>query len=117
MTEPKISPEDLAGGIRAYSLTDHIHEREASHHLSRVSPAPFKLAFIPHVAPWFQGIVSTVNIPLTKSLTAKQVKALYDEFYNEKLVQTNMQVPEIKVRSFVPFPISSPMTLCRSCLN
>ncbi|RXK39280.1 acetylglutamate kinase [Tremella mesenterica] len=52
-TVPKISPEDLAGGVKPYSLTDHIHEREASTHLSTLlfpssssssSPSPSSLS-------------------------------------------------------------------------
>jgi len=33
-TVPRVSPSSLHGGIRPYSLTDHIHEHEASIHLS-----------------------------------------------------------------------------------
>ncbi|PWZ00988.1 putative ARG6-n-acetyl-gamma-glutamyl-phosphate reductase [Testicularia cyperi] len=99
-TVPKITPEDLAGGIRPYALTDHIHEREASYQLSKLLGAgaePVKVAFIPHVAPWFQGIISTVSIPLKEKMTSKQIKALYQEFFqNEKLVQIQDKVPEVK---------------------
>ena len=30
---PKVTAESLAGGVRPYALTDHIHEREAGFHL------------------------------------------------------------------------------------
>ena len=94
---PKISAESLNGGVRPYSLTDHIHEREASRHLSGVSKAPFQLAFIPTVAPWFQGIISTVSVPLSEELRASDVKRLFEDKYaGEKLVQIQNQVPEIK---------------------
>ncbi|KAF9234475.1 hypothetical protein BU15DRAFT_52563, partial [Melanogaster broomeanus] len=33
-TLPQVTPESLVGGVRPYSLTDHIHEREAAWHLS-----------------------------------------------------------------------------------
>ncbi|KAF6766823.1 Semialdehyde dehydrogenase, dimerization domain protein [Kalmanozyma brasiliensis GHG001] len=98
-TVPKITPEDLAGGIRAYSLTDHIHEREAGHQLSRLHPdgGPVKVAFIPHVAPWFQGIISTLSAPLKEKMTSKQVKQLYVDFFaNEPLVKVQDKVPEVK---------------------
>ncbi|CAO1628647.1 unnamed protein product [Sympodiomycopsis kandeliae] len=101
VTLPKISAEDLKGGIRPYSLTDHIHEREASRHLSLLGQSIFnngilKPAFIPNVAPWFQGIISTMSAPLNKKLTAKQVRELYTNFYDgNPLVQLNSTVPEI----------------------
>ncbi|EPQ27418.1 uncharacterized protein PFL1_04956 [Pseudozyma flocculosa PF-1] len=100
-TVPKITPKDLDGAVRAYALTDHIHEREAGFHLSHLvasdGGAKVKVAFIPHVAPWFQGIVSTVSIPLNTKMTAKQIKKIYDDFYaGEKLVKVGYEVPEIK---------------------
>jgi N-acetyl-gamma-glutamyl-phosphate reductase/acetylglutamate kinase len=45
-TTPKVPSDSLKGGIRPYALTDHIHEREASVHLSSLltlspsSPSP-----------------------------------------------------------------------------
>lgn len=99
-TVPKVSPEDLQGGVRPYSLTDHIHEREASRHLSALlggAEDALKVAFVPSVAPWFQGIISTVSAPLKQKLTSKDVRNLFLEFYDQdKLVEIGMQVPEVK---------------------
>ena len=47
---PKNDVENLSNNIVPYSLTDHIHEREISTQLGH------PVAFIPHVAVWFQGI-------------------------------------------------------------
>ncbi len=47
---PKNDVENLKDNIIAYSLTDHIHEQEISSQLGH------PVAFIPHVAAWFQGI-------------------------------------------------------------
>lgn len=47
---PKNDVQFLTNNIIPYSLTDHIHEREISHQLGT------SIAFIPHVAVWFQGI-------------------------------------------------------------
>lgn len=97
-TVPKITPEDLHGGIRPYSLTDHVHEREAAYQLSRLAgDGEVKVAFVPHVGPWFQGIISTVSIPLSDKMSSKEVKALYHEFYaNEPLIKIQDAVPELK---------------------
>lgn len=95
-TEPKISAESLNGGVKPYSLTDHIHEREASTHLSDLTQTPFKLGFVPVVAPWFQGILSTVSVPLTSELRASNVRELFEEKYEgEPLVKLLKNVPEI----------------------
>jgi N-acetyl-gamma-glutamyl-phosphate reductase/acetylglutamate kinase len=99
-SKPKIAPESLAGGVKPYSLTDHIHEREAGYHLGRLSQPPlddFTIAFVPSVAPWFQGIISTVSAPLEKEMRASEIRALFDEAYGgEKLVNVQSEVPEIK---------------------
>lgn len=47
---PKNDVDNLSDNIVPYSLTDHIHEREMSTQLGQ------PVAFIPHVAVWFQGI-------------------------------------------------------------
>lgn len=47
---PKNDVANLTDNIIPYSLTDHIHEREVSAQLGE------SVAFIPHVAVWFQGI-------------------------------------------------------------
>ena len=98
-TIAKVTPDSLQGGIRAYSLTDHIHEREARHHLLRLPNAaasPLNLSFIPHVAPWFSGILSTLSAPLNMSVTAQEVRALYEERYaREALVKIFKGVPQL----------------------
>ncbi|BGP51025.1 hypothetical protein JCM10450v2_006951 [Rhodotorula kratochvilovae] len=100
--EPKIPAEALKGGIKPYALTDHIHEREAGYQLSKLLPSSsplsgeFQLAFTPHVAPWFQGIISTVSVPLSREMRASEIKALFEERYgDEKLVKVQSDVPEI----------------------
>lgn len=47
---PKNDVDNLKNNLIPYSLTDHIHEREISSQLGT------EVAFIPHVAAWFQGI-------------------------------------------------------------
>jgi len=47
---PKNDVDNLTNNIIPYSLVDHIHEREISSRLGT------SVAFMPHVAVWFQGI-------------------------------------------------------------
>ncbi|GAA5929950.1 hypothetical protein JCM1841_001224 [Sporobolomyces salmonicolor] len=101
--EPKISPESLNGGVRPYALTDHIHEREATYQLAKrldgsaqLSRDEFSLAFMPNVAPWFQGIISTVSVPLKHEMRASEIKQLFeDQYAAEPLVQVQAGVPEV----------------------
>jgi N-acetyl-gamma-glutamyl-phosphate reductase / acetylglutamate kinase len=94
---PKVTPESLGLGVKPYALTDHIHEREAGFHLSDLSANPVKTAFTPAVTPWFSGIISTLSMPLSQKLTAKNVIELYEEKYEgEKLVTLRKEVPTLK---------------------
>ncbi|KAI9451337.1 bifunctional acetylglutamate kinase/N-acetyl-gamma-glutamyl-phosphate reductase [Russula earlei] len=99
-TIPKISAESLNGGVRPYSLTDHIHEREAGAHLSRLlsrGADSMKIAFVPTVAQWFSGIISVLSMPLSENLSARELKALYEKRYaEEKLVRIQKDVVEVK---------------------
>jgi len=98
-TVAKVTPDSLGGGIRPYALTDHIHEREAGRHLSSLLPPGegMKVAFVPTVAPWFSGILSVLSMPLNGKITARDVKALYEDKYGgEKLVRVMKEVPELK---------------------
>ncbi|OCB90728.1 bifunctional acetylglutamate kinase/N-acetyl-gamma-glutamyl-phosphate reductase [Sanghuangporus baumii] len=101
ITLPKVSPESLKGGIKPYSLTGHIHEREAGFHLSSLLSSTgegrIEVAFTPSVAPWFSGIISVLSAPLQQSISARDIKALYEEAYqNEKLTKIQSGVPTLE---------------------
>lgn len=79
---PKNDLNVLRDNLLPYSLTGHIHEREVSYQLGT------PINFIPHVAPFFQGIQLTVNVPLSKTVTSKDIHSIFEEFYQgEKLVK------------------------------
>ena len=54
---PKNNVQNLTNNLIPYSLTDHIHEREISVQLGT------EVAFVPHVAVWFQGIHVSAILP------------------------------------------------------
>jgi N-acetyl-gamma-glutamyl-phosphate reductase/acetylglutamate kinase len=91
---PKNDVENLTGNIIPYSLTDHIHEREISRQLDT------EVAFVPHVAVWFQGIHHTISIPLKESMTSRDIRQLYQERYaGERLVKVTGEPPSVKAIS------------------
>ncbi|KAK8843320.1 N-acetyl-gamma-glutamyl-phosphate reductase [Kwoniella newhampshirensis] len=100
-TVAKVTPDDLRGGIRPYTLTDHIHEREATTQLRQLLPegesSSFSLAFIPNVAPWFSGIISILTAPLEKTMRASEILELYEAKYgSERLCVVGKGVPDVK---------------------
>ncbi|CAI2163234.1 10070_t:CDS:2 [Funneliformis geosporum] len=91
---PKNDPEFLKDNLIPYALTDHIHEREVSHRLGTT------VNFIPHVAPYFQGINITANIPLNKTFKSSEIKELFEQKYaGEKLIKVVEDIPLVKDNS------------------
>lgn len=88
---PKNDVNVLTNNLVAYSLTDHIHEREISAQLGT------EIAFIPHVAVWFQGIHHTISIPLAEKMASRDVRQLFQDRYDkEKLVKITGESPQVK---------------------
>lgn len=88
---PKNDVNQLTDNLMPYSLTDHIHEREIGTQLGTT------VAFIPHVAVWFQGIHQTINIPLSKQMTSRDIRNLYqDRYAGEKLIKVVGEAPLVK---------------------
>ncbi|KAI7109691.1 Protein arg-6, partial [Hortaea werneckii] len=82
---------NLTNNLIPYSLTDHIHEREISSQLGQ------DVAFIPHVAVWFQGIHHTISLPLAGKMVSRDVRQLYqDRYHGEKLVAVRGESPLVK---------------------
>ncbi|EME49719.1 hypothetical protein DOTSEDRAFT_68484 [Dothistroma septosporum NZE10] len=88
---PKNDVKVLTDNLIAYSLTDHIHEREISTQLGR------EIGFIPHVAVWFQGIHHTISLPLADKMASRDVRQLFQDRYDkEKLIKITGESPQVK---------------------
>ncbi|KZF20771.1 bifunctional acetylglutamate kinase/N-acetyl-gamma-glutamyl-phosphate reductase [Xylona heveae TC161] len=88
---PKNDVNYLTNNLIPYSLTDHIHEREISSQLG------VDVAFMPHVAVWFQGITHTISIPLKQEMSSRDIRNLYQERYaGEKLIKVVGEPPLVK---------------------
>lgn len=80
---PKNDPHCLGDNLMPYTLTNHIHEREATRHLGH------QVAFTPHVASWFQGIHLTATGYLSPKAngqfpSAEEVAEVYEEYFREE---------------------------------
>lgn len=81
----------LADNLLPYTLVDHVHEKEVSHHLGR------DVRFMPHVAPFFRGISITVAAELDRAFTERELLALYRDFYEAfPLIEVWPKIPEVK---------------------
>jgi N-acetyl-gamma-glutamyl-phosphate reductase/acetylglutamate kinase len=72
----KNNPLFLRDNIIPYTLVKHMHEREVTRHCEQ------RVAFMPHVAPFFQGIALTVSTHLNRDFAnIKDIAAMYQDFY------------------------------------
>lgn len=84
----KNNVELLRDNLMPYALADHMHEREVSRQLG------VPVEFMPHVAPWFQGITMTVNLWLQQPAKVEAIRELYRKYYeNEPLVRVIDDAP------------------------
>lgn len=84
----KNDPEKLRDNLMPYSLTGHMHEKEASRHLG------VPVEFMPHVAPHFRGLTVTTNLYLSRGLKRDDVLARFQHAYaDEKLVHVLDDAP------------------------
>lgn len=81
-------PEKLRDNLMPYSLTGHMHEKEASRHLG------LPVEFLPHVAPHFRGLTVTTNLYLARPAKLDEIVQRYRARYeNEPLVTVQDDAP------------------------
>lgn len=86
----KNDPEKLRDNLIPYSLTGHVHEREASSQLG------VPVQFMPHVAPHFRGLSITANLPLLEATSLQEARQRYRDFYaGEPLIEVQDEAPWI----------------------
>lgn len=88
---PRNDPALLADGVTPYKLVDHTHEREISRHLGK------PVRFSPHVAPFFRGIVLSVQAKLTESTNREDIYERYALATSaEPLVEATANMPRVQ---------------------
>jgi N-acetyl-gamma-glutamyl-phosphate reductase len=84
----KNDPEKLRDNLMPYSLTGHMHEKEASFQLG------LPVEFMPHVAPHFRGLTVTTNLYLARQAKREDVLSRYRRAYDaEPLVKVLDEAP------------------------
>jgi N-acetyl-gamma-glutamyl-phosphate reductase len=84
----KNDPEKLRDNLMPYSLTGHMHEKEASRHLG------LPVEFMPHVAPHFRGLTVTTNLYLVRPMKREEILQRFRHAYEgEKLVKVVDEAP------------------------
>jgi N-acetyl-gamma-glutamyl-phosphate reductase len=83
-------PEALHDNLMAYTLADHVHEREATRHLDHT------VRFLPHVAAFFRGINVTIAAELSEPSDAAELQAVYEAAWQGcELISVHAEIPEV----------------------
>jgi len=69
------------GGVRPYKPVGHRHIAEVEQELNLLTNKPITISFSTHAVNMVRGILSTVHVFLTKSLTDKEVWKIYRSQY------------------------------------
>ncbi|MFT5139669.1 MAG: N-acetyl-gamma-glutamyl-phosphate reductase [Lysobacterales bacterium] len=87
----KNSPDRLRDNLLPYSLTGHVHEKEASHQLGR------HVRFMPHVASFFRGISLTISARVDHVATGEKLFNVYFRAYcDEPRLKVMSEIPEVQ---------------------
>lgn len=70
--------------IKAYSVASHRHTPEIEEQLGYAANEPVVINFTPHLVPMNRGILATEYASLKKDVTYKEVKAVYDKYYQDE---------------------------------
>jgi len=69
------------GGVRPYKPVGHRHIAEIEQELNLLTNKPITISFSTHAVNMVRGILSTIHVFLTKSLTDKEVWKIYRSHY------------------------------------
>lgn len=71
--------------IKAYGVAGHRHTPEIEEQLSYAAGKPVTINFTPHLVPMDRGILVTAYASLTKDASYEDIKAVYDQYYDQEL--------------------------------
>lgn len=90
---------EMSGNFKAYGLPNHRHTPEIEQELSLLAGKPVVVSFTPHLLPVSRGILTTLHLELTQSLTTAEAEELVAAAYqNEPFVKLlgSPGLPELK---------------------
>lgn len=93
--------------LRAYRVNTHQHMPEMEEWMHRLSGKKIPLVFVPHLVPMNRGLYATLYAPLSRTMSEKQIRSLFEEQYEGE--------PFIRVLPEGKFPQVKSVTGTNSC--
>lgn len=78
--------------MKPYGVASHRHTPEIEEQLSYAAGEPVTISFTPHLVPMNRGILVTAYASMKKTLTAEEVKAVYDKYYKDEYFVRVMEI-------------------------
>lgn len=72
---------EVAGGVRAYSVTSHRHRPEIEMGLELVGGYGAGVTFTPHLVPMQRGLLATVTAPWVAPVSREEVRQVLTDYY------------------------------------
>jgi len=70
--------------MKPYGVASHRHTPEIEQQLALAAGKPVTISFTPHLVPMNRGILVTAYAAMKKQLSAAEVKAVYDSYYQDE---------------------------------
>ncbi len=70
--------------LRAYRVNTHQHIPEMEQELKQLSGTSVGMMFVPHLVPINRGLYATTYAPLSKPLTNRQLRSIYQKWYGKE---------------------------------
>jgi N-acetyl-gamma-glutamyl-phosphate reductase len=80
-TDPMYLYAEANENIQVYGVAGHRHTAEMEQELSALAGGTVRVAFTPHLIPVNRGLLTTASVPLARSVSTPELRALYAEFY------------------------------------
>ncbi|MBN1517093.1 N-acetyl-gamma-glutamyl-phosphate reductase [Candidatus Sumerlaeota bacterium] len=70
--------------MMAYKVATHRHQPEIEETLSDLAGESVQILFVPHLAPMYRGILSTIYLQLTRPMTLPEIYTVYQQRYGDE---------------------------------
>lgn len=90
---------EAEGNYKAYSVGTHRHTSEIEQELGLIAGKELMISFTPHLLPLKRGILSTIYVNLTRSISEKDLTEVYKSYYEGEYfvrIMNEGALPEIK---------------------
>jgi N-acetyl-gamma-glutamyl-phosphate reductase len=77
--------KNLYESLSAYGVGFHRHNSEIEQEMNKVTKKKFNFTFIPHLAPMFRGILTTIYIDSYKKYGIDKIHKCLNQYYKNKI--------------------------------